>query len=148
MHTQAFIRAATGTPASLPIDKPSMPGDKPSMPGDKPTGPSDKPTGPSDKPTGPSDKPTGPVIEVAHLRKAYGPTIAVEDVSFTIQAGEIFGIVGRNGAGKTTTVECMTGLRTPDRGAITVLVSTRAAIATSSMSAWGYSYSTARCRTG
>jgi ABC-2 type transport system ATP-binding protein len=62
-----------------------------------------------------------PVIEVAHLHKAYGTTIAVDDVSFTVRAGEIFGILGRNGAGKTTTVECMSGLRSPDRGSISVL---------------------------
>jgi ABC-2 type transport system ATP-binding protein len=61
------------------------------------------------------------VIEVAHLHKAYGTTIAVDDVSFTVGAGEIFGILGRNGAGKTTTVECITGLRSPDRGEISVL---------------------------
>jgi ABC-2 type transport system ATP-binding protein len=61
------------------------------------------------------------VIDVAHLHKEYGATIAVDDVSFTVGAGEIFGILGRNGAGKTTTVECITGLRTPDRGAISVL---------------------------
>jgi ABC-2 type transport system ATP-binding protein len=60
------------------------------------------------------------VIEVVHLRKRYGPTLAVDDVSFTVQAGEIFGLVGRNGAGKTTTVECITGLRTADRGEIRV----------------------------
>jgi ABC-2 type transport system ATP-binding protein len=65
--------------------------------------------------------PAPPVIEVAHLHKAYGPTVAVDDVSFTVEPGEIFGILGRNGAGKTTTVECITGLRTPDRGTIRVL---------------------------
>jgi ABC-type uncharacterized transport system YnjBCD ATPase subunit len=62
-----------------------------------------------------------PVIEVVHVRKAYGKTIAVDDVSLTVRAGEIFGILGRNGAGKTTTVECITGLRAPDRGSIRVL---------------------------
>ena len=60
----------------------------------------------------PSARRTGPVIEVSHLHKAYGATVAVEDVSFTVLAGEIFGILGRNGAGKTTTVECISGLRT------------------------------------
>ena len=69
----------------------------------------------------PSDISERPVIEVAHLHKAYGTTVAVDDVSFTVRAGEIFGIVGRNGAGKTTTVECITGLRTPDRGEISLL---------------------------
>src|ERR1700678_1805445 len=62
-----------------------------------------------------------PVIEVTGLRKQYGSTVAVEDVSFTVEAGEIFGILGPNGAGKTTTVECVTGLRTPDRGEVRVL---------------------------
>ena len=61
------------------------------------------------------------MIEVSHLHKAYGPTIAVDDVSFTVRRGEVFGVLGRNGAGKTTTVECVTGLRTADRGEISVL---------------------------
>jgi ABC-2 type transport system ATP-binding protein len=60
------------------------------------------------------------VIEVSHLHKRYGPTVAVEDVSFSVEEGEIFGILGPNGAGKTTTVECVGGLRNPDRGAISV----------------------------
>jgi len=64
---------------------------------------------------------TEPVIAVEHLHKAYGPVAAVEDVSFAVNEGEIFGILGRNGAGKTTTVECITGLRQPDRGTISVL---------------------------
>ncbi|MFZ0381833.1 MAG: ABC transporter ATP-binding protein [Solirubrobacteraceae bacterium] len=62
-----------------------------------------------------------PVIAVDHLHKAYGSTVAVDDISFTVNPGEIFGILGRNGAGKTTTVECITGLRRPDRGSISVL---------------------------
>jgi ABC-2 type transport system ATP-binding protein len=62
-----------------------------------------------------------PVIEVSGLHKEYGPKVAVDDVSFTVEAGEIFGILGPNGAGKTTTVECVTGLRKSDRGRITVL---------------------------
>jgi ABC-2 type transport system ATP-binding protein len=61
------------------------------------------------------------VIEVRNLRKRYGSTVAVRDVSFTVERGEIFGILGPNGAGKTTTVECVAGLRTPDSGSITVL---------------------------
>ncbi|WP_250008960.1 ABC transporter ATP-binding protein [Actinoplanes sp. M2I2] len=61
------------------------------------------------------------VIEVRNLRKAYGDTLAVRDVSFTVEAGEIFGILGPNGAGKTTTVECVSGLRRPDAGVIRVL---------------------------
>jgi ABC-2 type transport system ATP-binding protein len=61
------------------------------------------------------------IIEVANLHKRYGDTVAVDDVSFAVEAGEIFGILGPNGAGKTTTVECIAGLRTPDRGSISVL---------------------------
>jgi ABC-2 type transport system ATP-binding protein len=61
------------------------------------------------------------VIEVQNLHKTYGDTVAVDDVSFTVREGEIFGILGPNGAGKTTTVECVEGLRRPDRGTISVL---------------------------
>jgi ABC-2 type transport system ATP-binding protein len=64
---------------------------------------------------------TQPVIRVASIRKTYGRTVAVDDVSFDVQAGEIFGLIGPNGAGKTTTMECVEGLRTPDRGVIAVL---------------------------
>ena len=61
------------------------------------------------------------VIEVRNLHKRYGDTVAVDDVSFQVEEGEIFGVLGRNGAGKTTTVECVEGLRAADRGAISVL---------------------------
>jgi ABC-2 type transport system ATP-binding protein len=62
-----------------------------------------------------------PVIEVEHLRKHYRDVVAVDDVSFTVERGEIFGILGPNGAGKTTTVEIVEGLRTPDGGTVRVL---------------------------
>ena len=62
-----------------------------------------------------------PIIEVQNLHKRYGDTVAVDDVSFTVERGEIFGILGRNGAGKTTMVECVEGLRTPDGGTVRVL---------------------------
>jgi len=62
-----------------------------------------------------------PVIQVSGLRKTYGSTVAVDEVSFQVDDGEIFGLIGPNGAGKTTTMECIEGLRTPDRGAISVL---------------------------
>jgi ABC-2 type transport system ATP-binding protein len=61
------------------------------------------------------------VIEVQHLHKSYGDTVAIDDVSFTVHEGEIFGILGPNGAGKTTTVESIEGLRAPDGGTIRVL---------------------------
>jgi ABC-2 type transport system ATP-binding protein len=62
-----------------------------------------------------------PAITVAAIRKTYGRTVAVDEVSFDVQPGEIFGLIGPNGAGKTTTMECIEGLRTPDRGVISVL---------------------------
>ncbi len=62
-----------------------------------------------------------PVIQVSGVRKTYGPTVAVDEVSFEVNDGEIFGLIGPNGAGKTTTMECIEGLRTPDRGSIAVL---------------------------
>jgi ABC-2 type transport system ATP-binding protein len=61
------------------------------------------------------------VIHVSGLRKRYGSTIAVDDVSFDVVDGEIFGLIGPNGAGKTTTMECIEGLRAPDAGEIAVL---------------------------
>src|SRR4026209_77317 len=62
-----------------------------------------------------------PAIRVSAIRKAYGRTVAVDDVSFDVKSGEIFGLIGPNGAGKTTTMECVEGLRAPDRGEISVL---------------------------
>ena len=62
-----------------------------------------------------------PIIEVSKLHKAYGKRVAVDEVSFTVDEGEIFGIVGPNGAGKTTTVESVIGLRTPSSGQIRVM---------------------------
>src|SRR5512132_3795194 len=69
----------------------------------------------------PSTRTPTPVIHVAGCRKSYGATVAVDDVSFEVHQGEIFGLIGPNGAGKTTTLECVEGLRTPDRGSISVL---------------------------
>jgi ABC-2 type transport system ATP-binding protein len=61
------------------------------------------------------------VVSVDHLRVRYGDTLAVDDVSLSINRGEIFGILGPNGAGKTTTVEAIGGLRRPDGGSVSVL---------------------------
>jgi ABC-2 type transport system ATP-binding protein len=72
----------------------------------------------------PADPPSaaGPAaVEIRHLRKTYGDLVAVDDVSFTVAPGEIFGILGPNGAGKTTTVECAIGLRKPDSGTVRLL---------------------------
>ena len=61
------------------------------------------------------------VIGVENLRKTYGHVVAVDDVSFDVRRGEIFGILGSNGAGKTTTVEILQGLRARTGGRVEVL---------------------------
>lgn len=61
------------------------------------------------------------VISVKNLRKYYGSVKAVDGISFQVQAGEIFGMVGPNGSGKTTTIESIEGLRKPDGGEVRVL---------------------------
>lgn len=58
------------------------------------------------------------IIEVKNLTKNYGDLKAVDDISFAVEAGEIFGILGPNGAGKTTTLEMIEGLRKPDGGQV------------------------------
>mgnify|MGYP000172375181 FL=1 len=63
---------------------------------------------------------TGNMIEVSNFSKRYGRFTAVDDISFHVEAGEIFGLLGPNGAGKTTTLECLEGLRTPDSGTLRV----------------------------
>jgi len=62
-----------------------------------------------------------PVIEIERVQKACGPVVAVDDVSLTVEPGEILGVLGPDGAGRTTLVECVTGLRTPDSGTGRVL---------------------------
>ena len=61
-----------------------------------------------------------PIVQVRGLHKRYGARTVVDDVSFTVDEGEIFGVLGPNGAGKTTTVECLEGLRTPDAGTVRI----------------------------
>lgn len=61
------------------------------------------------------------LIEVKHLKKSYGNFTAVDDISFEVQRGEIFGILGPNGAGKTTALECLEGLRVPDSGDLRIM---------------------------
>lgn len=63
----------------------------------------------------------GSIVECEHVTKSYGSLIAVNDVSFNVEEGEIFGLVGPNGAGKTTLIEMIEGLRTPDSGSIKAL---------------------------
>lgn len=61
------------------------------------------------------------VIQVKNFSKSYGDLLAVDDISFEVRRGEIFGILGPNGAGKTSTLESMEGLRFPNKGLLQVL---------------------------
>lgn len=60
------------------------------------------------------------IIGVEKLNLAYKKVPAVQDVSFSVSAGEILAVIGQNGSGKTSTVECIEGLRKPDSGLIQV----------------------------
>jgi ABC-2 type transport system ATP-binding protein len=64
---------------------------------------------------------TSATISVSHLSKSFGPVRAVEDVSFEVYPGEIFGLLGPNGAGKTTSIRMMLDIFKPDRGEISIL---------------------------
>lgn len=61
------------------------------------------------------------VIEINNLCKCYGDVVAVDDVSLSVEEGEIFGLLGPNGAGKTTTIECAIGLRNFEQGFVRIL---------------------------
>ena len=61
------------------------------------------------------------VIEVNNLTRRFGRLTAVDDVSFSVNEGEIFGLLGENGAGKTTTIEMLEGFQKPDKGSVIVL---------------------------
>jgi ABC-2 type transport system ATP-binding protein len=63
---------------------------------------------------------TTPLIETSHLVKRYGDKLAVDDVSFQVYGGEIFGFLGPNGAGKTTTIKMIVGLLHPSAGNVKV----------------------------
>ncbi len=60
-------------------------------------------------------------IEVSHLTKRYGPVTALDDVTFTVGRGEMYGLIGPDGAGKTTIYRILTALTAPDSGAVKVL---------------------------
>lgn len=62
-----------------------------------------------------------PVIQVEQLTKSYGTLRAVNNVSFSVDRGTIFGLLGANGAGKSTTIECVLGTKKADRGRVSVL---------------------------
>lgn len=62
-----------------------------------------------------------PTVELSHITKSFGPVKAVEDVSYTVEKGELFGLLGPNGAGKTTSIRVMLDIFKPDSGSVAVL---------------------------
>src|ERR1700690_4386132 len=62
-----------------------------------------------------------PTIELEHINKTFGSLKAVDDVSFIVEAGEIFGLLGPNGAGKTTSIRIMLDIFRPDSGRVSIL---------------------------
>jgi len=60
------------------------------------------------------------MVTVRNLRKCYGKTVAVDDVSFEVRRGEVFALLGPNGSGKTSTLESLEGLRRPDGGSLAI----------------------------
>jgi len=61
-----------------------------------------------------------PIVELQHVRKAYDTKIAVADLSFTIEPGSMFGLLGPNGSGKTSSIRMMIGMTVPDSGAVSL----------------------------
>jgi ABC-2 type transport system ATP-binding protein len=62
-----------------------------------------------------------PAIEISHLTKSFGAVKAVDDISFSVEKGELFGLLGPNGAGKTTGLRCMLDIFKPDSGSVSIL---------------------------
>src|ERR1700744_1435845 len=61
-----------------------------------------------------------PIVELQKVRKVYGTKIAVNDISFNIEPGTMFGLLGPNGSGKTSTIRMMIGITVPDSGSISL----------------------------
>ena len=66
-------------------------------------------------------EPTAPLVEATHLTKRYGEFVAVDDLTFRVDGGEIYGLLGPNGAGKTTTILMLLGLSEPSDGEARVI---------------------------
>ncbi|MBV9220636.1 MAG: sugar ABC transporter ATP-binding protein, partial [Methylobacteriaceae bacterium] len=63
---------------------------------------------------------SAPAVSVEHIRKAFGATVAVDDVSFVVPRGSVHALLGENGAGKSTIVKLLAGLLPPDQGPFSI----------------------------
>src|ERR1035441_6841424 len=61
-----------------------------------------------------------PIVQLNHVRKVYDTKVAVEDLSFTIEPGTMFGLLGPNGSGKTSSIRMMIGITVPDSGSVSL----------------------------
>ncbi len=107
---------ANGQRPTANSQRPTANGQQPTANSQRPTANGQQPTANGQRPTANSQQPTANVIEVEHLVKAFGNFRAVDDISFTVKRGEIFGFLGANGAGKTTAMHMLTGLNQPTSG--------------------------------
>src|SRR5579864_921547 len=61
-----------------------------------------------------------PIVQLSHVRKVYDTKVAVADLSFTIEPGTMFGLLGPNGSGKTSSIRMMIGITVPDSGSVSL----------------------------
>src|SRR3984885_3253601 len=80
------------------------------------TGPGVQPASKGHSPTEKGDRMSDATIEVSGLRKRFGPTLALDGMTFTVSPGQVTGFIGPNGAGKSTTMRVILGLDAPDEG--------------------------------
>ncbi|ELK50375.1 ABC-type transport system ATP-binding protein, partial [Haloferax sp. BAB-2207] len=91
---------------------------------------------------------TRPAVTATAVRKQYGDTVAVRDVSLDVHNGEVFGLIGPNGAGKSTLIGLLTGTRTPTEGSIRVFGESSTAVDRSRLSVLPQEFSPHRRLTG
>lgn len=87
------------------------------------------------------------MIEVAELSKKINGRKIIDQLTFTVKKGEVFGLLGPNGAGKTTTIETILGIKTPEEGSVKILGSDPQKSDVRYLKKWGYSFNLQVIRT-